>query len=99
MASFVRIRRSGSYSRPKQRFSAVRRAGLSDDQIDFQDFDQLEAELTNLKARHAQLDTEIAELQAKGVQPLNLMALKREKLKLKDAIAWITARLTPDIIA
>ena len=78
---------------------AFRRPDLTDEPMDFVDFDQLEAELIALKARHAELDVEIAELQKIGVQPLNLMAMKREKLKLKDEISWITARLTPDIIA
>lgn len=72
---------------------------MTDEPTDFVDFEKLEAELIALKARHAELDAEIAELQERGVQPLNLMAMKREKLKLKDTIGWITARLTPDIIA
>ncbi len=72
---------------------------LTDEPLDFEDLDRLEAELIALQTRHAQLDVQIAELQAQGVQPMNLMALKREKLKLKDAIVWINARLTPDIIA
>ncbi len=72
---------------------------MTDEPLDFEDLDRLEAELIALQTRHAQLDVQIAELQAQGVQPMNLMALKREKLKLKDAIVWINARLTPDIIA
>lgn len=72
---------------------------MTDEPIDFLDLDKLEAELASLKARHAELDAHIAELQSQGVQPLSLMAMKREKLKLKDSIAWIAARLTPDIIA
>ena len=72
---------------------------MTDEPLDFEDLDRLEAELITLQTRHAQLDAQIAELQAQGVQPMNLMAMKREKLKLKDAIVWINARLTPDIIA
>lgn len=72
---------------------------MTDEPLDFGDLDKLEAELVSLQARHAELDAEIQQLQADGVSPLNLMAMKREKLRLKDAIAWISARLTPDIIA
>lgn len=72
---------------------------MTDEPLDLDDLDRLEEELEALKARHARLDLEISELQSSGTEPFGLMALKREKLRLKDSIAWITARLTPDIIA
>ncbi len=72
---------------------------MTDEPLDFQDLDRLEAELLSLRERHARLDAQISEMQASGAQPLQLMTLKREKLRLKDAITWISARLTPDIIA
>ena len=72
---------------------------MTDEPLDFQDLDRLETELLSLRERHARLDAQISEMQVSGAQPLQLMALKREKLRLKDAITWISARLTPDIIA
>lgn len=72
---------------------------MTDEPLDFEDLDRLEAELVALRDRHARLDAEISGIQETGAAPLQLMTLKREKLRLKDKIAWISARLTPDIIA
>ena len=74
---------------------------VTDDPSEYLDLnlDELEAMLEDCKARHRALDDEIASLQGAGEQPFQLMALKREKLRLKDRIVWITSRLTPDIIA
>jgi hypothetical protein len=63
------------------------------------DFDRLERRLEELRARHRELDDEIRSVEQDGGLNLRVMALKREKLRVKDQIAWITARLTPDIIA
>ena len=38
-------------------------------------------------------------LEADPTQLFLVMTLKREKLRVKDKIAWIASRLTPDIIA
>jgi hypothetical protein len=72
---------------------------LNDDASDFDDLDKLEAKLEALRAFHRQLDERIQALETDGGQVFQVMALKREKLRVKDKIAWISARLTPDIIA
>lgn len=59
----------------------------------------MEARLVELRLRHRQLDEEIDALAAAGDQVFRVMALKREKLRVKDQIAWLVERLTPDIIA
>ncbi len=60
----------------------------------------LRIELDVLKSEHRDLDEAIRALQETGTfDQLTLQRLKKKKLKLKDRIALIEDRLTPDIIA
>lgn len=64
------------------------------------DKDVLTVKLEVLRSEHRALDDEIAGLTegARG-NSLLLQRFKRQKLRLKDEIARISDRLTPDIIA
>lgn len=57
------------------------------------------ARLEELKARHRELDRMIEQLETEGGDDIKVMGLKREKLRVKDRIVWLTSKLTPDIIA
>ena len=60
----------------------------------------LRIELGVFRREHRDLDDAITALSEKGTaDPLTLQRLKKQKLKLKDKIAQIEDRLTPDIIA
>jgi hypothetical protein len=60
----------------------------------------LRVELAELKREHRDLDEAIHALEAKGTADvLTIRRLKKQKLRLKDKIAQIEDRLTPDIIA
>ena len=60
----------------------------------------LKIELEVFKREHSDLDAAIVALQERGVaDQLTLQRLKKQKLQLKDRIARIEDRLTPDIIA
>lgn len=72
---------------------------MSSDRIDTLDIDAMAERLEQLRARHRELDARIGELESAGADDIRIMALKREKLRLKDMIVWLTGRLTPDIIA
>jgi hypothetical protein len=62
--------------------------------------DVLTVELRVFKREHRDLDDAIAALVEKGTaDQLTLQRLKKKKLHLKDLIARIEDRLTPDIIA
>lgn len=62
--------------------------------------DVLRIKLEVLRREHRDLDDAVQALHNKGtVEPLTLQRLKRRKLALKDAIAALEDRLTPDIIA
>lgn len=62
--------------------------------------DVLRIELQVLRREHTDLDAAIEALQATGTaDQLTLQRLKKQKLYLKDRIALIEDRLTPDIIA
>jgi len=62
--------------------------------------DVLRVELEVFRREHRDLDEAIAALNEKGLgDPLTLRRLKKQKLLLKDKIANLTDRLTPDIIA
>lgn len=60
----------------------------------------LRIKLEVLRREHSDLDAAISALQdtVRG-DTLTLQRLKKQKLRLKDRIAEITDRLTPDIIA
>ena len=60
----------------------------------------LRVELEVFRQEHRDLDEAIAAMQATGTaDQLTLQRLKKKKLRLKDMIALIEDRLTPDIIA
>lgn len=62
--------------------------------------DVLKVELEVFRREHRDLDEAISALQEKGTaDQLTLQRLKKQKLILKDKIAVIEDRLTPDIIA
>ena len=61
--------------------------------------DGMLARLEELRARHRELDRTIEQLEAAGGGDIKVMSLKREKLRIKDRIAWLSAKITPDIIA
>lgn len=62
--------------------------------------DVLRVELEVFKREHSDLDEAIRALQDRSTSDqLTLQRLKKKKLNLKDKIALIEDRLTPDIIA
>ena len=62
--------------------------------------DVLRVELEVFRREHRDLDEAINALVERGTaDPLTLKRLKKQKLRLKDMIAQIEDRLTPDIIA
>lgn len=62
--------------------------------------EMLRVRLEVLRREHRDLDQAIHALEEKGTgDPLTIRRLKKQKLLLKDQIALIEDRLTPDIIA
>lgn len=62
--------------------------------------DVLRVELAVMRREHRDLDDAIRALQESGTaDQLTMQRLKKKKLLLKDRIALIEDRLTPDIIA
>ncbi len=62
--------------------------------------DVLRVELEVFRRQHRDLDEAIEALQEKATgDQLTIRRLKKQKLLLKDKIAMIEDRLTPDIIA
>ncbi|SFK97315.1 YdcH family protein [Shimia haliotis] len=62
--------------------------------------DVLQVELEVFKQEHRDLDEAIHALVERGKNDqLTIQRLKKQKLRLKDIIARIEDRLTPDIIA
>ena len=60
----------------------------------------LQIELEVLKQEHRDLDEAVLALEERGIRDqLTIQRLKKKKLALKDKIALIEDRLTPDIIA
>lgn len=60
----------------------------------------LRVQLAVLRQEHRDLDDAIHALHDKGISDmLTLQRLKRQKLALKDKIAALEDRVTPDIIA
>jgi hypothetical protein len=74
-------------------------ASLTDIVFDPTDMEGMLARLEELRARHRELDRTIEELETAGGDDIKVMGLKREKLRIKDRVAWLSAKLTPDIIA
>jgi hypothetical protein len=71
------------------------RVALSDEERE-----ALEMELHRLQSEHRDLDSAIAALEALGTfDQLQVQRLKKRKLQLRDRVAVISDRLTPDIIA
>ena len=61
---------------------------------------ELETELARLKEEHRDLDGAIDALeQMTAGDQLQIQRLKKRKLALKDRIAYLEDKLTPDIIA
>jgi hypothetical protein len=69
------------------------------DGVDGPDIEGGAEALERLRLRHRELDDHIRRLEDEGGGDLRVMALKREKLRIKDRIIWLSGRLTPDIIA
>ena len=68
--------------------------------LSMQNDDVLRVELEVFRREHRDLDEAIVALTERGTgDSLTLRRLKKQKLALKDRIARITDRLTPDIIA
>lgn len=62
--------------------------------------EDLYKQLANLREEHGDLDASITALIEKGgVDTVRLQRLKKRKLGIKDEMANIVDRLTPDIIA
>ncbi|MCB1364984.1 MAG: YdcH family protein [Rhodobacteraceae bacterium] len=62
--------------------------------------DVLRIELEVFRRQHSDLDQAISALTDRGTgDQLTIKRLKKQKLRLKDRIAQIEDRLTPDIIA
>lgn len=59
----------------------------------------LHIKLEALKSEHRDLDEAIGALEERDGDTLTVRRLKKQKLALKDRIAVIEDRLTPDIIA
>ncbi len=61
--------------------------------------DVLRVELQTFRQEHRDLDEAIRALEVTGGNMLTIKRLKKQKLALKDKIAAIEDRITPDIIA
>jgi len=64
-----------------------------------EDREALLRRLHELRSEHRDLDTVIARLEVSIADQLQMVRLKKRKLKLKDEIAWLESRLVPDISA
>jgi hypothetical protein len=88
----------GCYSNPLHRKEFASMDAPQD--ISMKTEDVLRVELEVFKREHRDLDEAIRALHERGVaDQLTLQRLKKKKLFLKDKIALIEDRLTPDIIA
>jgi hypothetical protein len=72
---------------------------LSEDVFEPGDIDRMLERLEELRGRHRDLDLAIEQLERDGGQDFKIMTLKREKLRIKDRIVWLSSKITPDIIA
>jgi len=73
---------------------------MHDDEIDSETKQAIHLGLAQLRQAHHDLDAAVAALES-GAQPdqLQIARLKKKKLILRDQIAKLDNRLTPDIIA
>ena len=73
---------------------------MTDDEGEADSEAQVRIELADLRLAHQDLDAAVRALEA-GPQPdqLQVARLKKQKLRLRDQIARLDDRLTPDIIA
>ena len=68
--------------------------------ISMKPYEVLRVELEIFRREHRELDEAIFALQDRGTaDQLMLQRMKKKKLRLKDMIALLEDRLTPDIIA
>ena len=68
--------------------------------VSLQTEEVLQIELEVLKQEHRDLDQAVMALEERSIRDqLTIQRLKKKKLALKDKIAVIEDRLTPDIIA
>ncbi len=73
---------------------------MNSDDLSMKTDDVLRVELEVFRREHRDLDDAISALQERGTaDQLTLKRLKKRKLLLRDQIAQIEDRLTPDIIA
>jgi hypothetical protein len=72
---------------------------LSDIVFDPTNIEAMVQQLEELRQRHRDLDVSIEEMKRAGGNDIGVMGLKREKLRLKDRIMWLSSKMTPDIIA
>lgn len=72
---------------------------MSDIVFDPADIDGMLTKLEELRTRHKDLSATIEQLEAAGGDDIKVMGLKREKLRVKDRIVWLSSKITPDIIA
>ncbi len=96
-----RLSRSSALNRSRLRRRRKRSRGdeLSDIVFDPTDTEAMMVRLEGLRTRHRELDSTIEQLELDGGNDIKIMSLKREKLRVKDRIVWLSAKLTPDIIA
>ncbi|SIT69912.1 hypothetical protein SAMN05216526_1189 [Ectothiorhodosinus mongolicus] len=68
--------------------------------MDAESFEQIRAQLAELKQEHRALDEAIERLnEGPFVDQIQLTRLKKRKLYLKDAISRLESRLIPDLNA
>ncbi len=72
---------------------------MSDIVFDPTNIEAMVEQLEELRQRHRDLDVSIEEMKLAGGNDIGVMGLKREKLRLKDRIMWLSSKMTPDIIA
>jgi hypothetical protein len=88
---------------PSCRLAAIGARSLMGAGSSFDDSEEtsaLKRRLEDLREKHRELDENIQALQSDGVvDALQIARLKKEKLALKDQMAWIEDQLMPDIIA
>ena len=73
---------------------------MNDDELEFDDKAHIREALAHLRQTHQDLDAAVAALElAPRPDPLRTARLKKQKLILRDQIAKLENRLTPDLIA